>query len=263
MEEFQPLILSNLYSDRFCSHSVHHNFSCAKHINFETEFVIVLEGCLRMKIEEKTYNLTKNEAIVVLPFESHSFSCDDGIYRVVMCSNAAIPALSEFLHDKFPVTRCFSIPKELRDYQDFFCVNAPERLGQIESQVLLAPLVAEFIKNCTFRREKPLNSTLFSAALKYVNEHFLYDISLGEVAKAISCHPVSLSRIFHATTELSFSEYVTLRRCYYAKELLESTDIKITDLAFMAGFGSTRNFNRCFKKIFSVPPLAYRKTHAK
>ena len=259
MKERQVCANGNLYNDRFCSHSVHRNFSCASHINFETEFIIVLDGELVMEVEEKTYPLRKNDTLVVLPFEAHAFQCRNGMYRVIMCSNAAVPAFSAFLHDKFPVTRRFTLPEPLRVYQDLLCQSAPENLTQIESDALLAPIVAEFVKQCEFKQGKSINSSLFTAALKFVNEHFLYDITLDEVAKAISCHPVSLSRVFRAATGCSFPDYLNLRRCYYAKTLLETTDGKINEIAVLAGFGSTRNFNRCFQKTFSITPSKHRK----
>ena len=125
---------------------------------------------------------------------------------------------------------------------------------------MLAPIAATVAEQCVFDQKKHLNSNLFSNALKTINERFLFDVSLSSVADEIGCHAVTLSKLFRVTTGIGFSEYVTLRRCHYAKRLLEKPNATIEDVALNAGFNSTRNFTRCFKKVFSLTPIEYKKS---
>ena len=47
-------------------------------------------------------------------------------------------------------------------------------------------------------------------------------------------------------------------RAHFARRLLDDTDLPIVQVAFAAGFGSVRQFNRACKEIFREPPRALR-----
>src|SRR4029453_9565796 len=48
------------------------------------------------------------------------------------------------------------------------------------------------------------------------------------------------------------------RRPHFARRLLDDTDLSLTDVAFAAGFGSVRQFNRTMQDIFRAPPRELR-----
>jgi AraC family transcriptional regulator, regulatory protein of adaptative response / DNA-3-methyladenine glycosylase II len=47
-------------------------------------------------------------------------------------------------------------------------------------------------------------------------------------------------------------------RAHFARRLLDDTDLPITEVAFVAGYGSARQFNREFKRIFRATPSQLR-----
>jgi AraC family transcriptional regulator of adaptative response / DNA-3-methyladenine glycosylase II len=47
-------------------------------------------------------------------------------------------------------------------------------------------------------------------------------------------------------------------RTHFARRLLDDTDLTVTEIAFAAGFGSLRQFNRAFREIFRAAPLELR-----
>jgi AraC family transcriptional regulator of adaptative response / DNA-3-methyladenine glycosylase II len=47
-------------------------------------------------------------------------------------------------------------------------------------------------------------------------------------------------------------------RAHFARRLLDDTDLSVTDVAFAAGYGSARQFNREFKRIFGGTPIQLR-----
>jgi len=48
------------------------------------------------------------------------------------------------------------------------------------------------------------------------------------------------------------------RRAHFARRLLDDTDLTVTDIAFAAGFGSLRQFNRTMQEVFRAPPTDLR-----
>ena len=234
---------------------------CPSHVNLETEFVVVRSGELIMEIENVRYCIKKNEGIFVLPFEAHSFESENCECTIIIFSRNVAKSFHEFIQNKTPLTRIFPLPNIFFDLIQTFCPNDKTyyQFEKLQAEGILAPIISQIANHCKFKVEKTIKNDLISSALSSINENFLSHMSLEEVAEQIGCHPVTLSKTFYATIGIHFSQYISLRRCYYAKALLDNTKNSITDIALEAGFGSLRDFNRCFKKIFSLSPSQYRK----
>ncbi len=237
------------------------NVNCLTHVNLQMELVIVTKGELIMVIENEKYHIREGESIFVEPFETHSFeSVSNECYIMVFDENTG-KGFYDFLQDKAPLTRLCSVPTPVLRLVEFVCPQSTVYYDRFKAESVLAPLLSVIIEKCKFKQEKSIHKTLISAALAVINKKLLFDITLGTVAEEIGCHPVTLSKTFKASTGINFSTYIVLRRCYHAKLMLEKTEQSITEIAFNSGFGSLRDFNRCFKKVFSLTPLAYRKSN--
>ena len=63
-----------------------------------------------------------------------------------------------------------------------------------------------------------------------------------------------LSRVFSEAVGINFRRFVNELRLEYARELLTTTDLPVTEIAYKSGFGSIRSFNRAFgEEYHSVP----------
>jgi len=65
-------------------------------------------------------------------------------------------------------------------------------------------------------------------------------------------------RLFKAATGLAITEYAKEKRLAIAAEQLRITNIPVKTIAADAGYQSTRNFARRFKKLFLVRPSEFR-----
>ena len=63
---------------------------------------------------------------------------------------------------------------------------------------------------------------------------------------------------FNDNFGMNFSSYVNNYRVQLVKEYLLKTDLDITQISTMCGFGTIRNFNRIFKSICGLSPSEYR-----
>jgi AraC-like DNA-binding protein len=94
-------------------------------------------------------------------------------------------------------------------------------------------------------------------ARKFIEQHFAEELSLGMVAKAVSFNANYLSERFKQVTGVNFVEYVARIRFEKACSLLHDGDLKISDIAFAAGFQSLSQFNRVFKRLSGKSPTQY------
>ena len=93
---------------------------------------------------------------------------------------------------------------------------------------------------------------------KFIEEHSGEELSLRRVAKAVNIHPNYLSEKFKQVTGMNFVEYVARTRFEKACKLLHDGGLRISDIAFAAGFQSLSQFNRVFKRLSGKSPTQFR-----
>jgi AraC family transcriptional regulator, regulatory protein of adaptative response / DNA-3-methyladenine glycosylase II len=68
-----------------------------------------------------------------------------------------------------------------------------------------------------------------------------------------------LRRLFVMHLGVTPDQLARSRRAHFARRLLDDTDLSVTDLAFAAGFGSLRQFNRAMREVFRASPTELRR----
>ena len=67
-----------------------------------------------------------------------------------------------------------------------------------------------------------------------------------------------LRRLFLRHLGVSPDQLARSRRAHFARRLLDDTDLTVLDIAFAAGFGSLRQFNRTMREVFRASPTDLR-----
>ena len=104
------------------------------------------------------------------------------------------------------------------------------------------------------------NRHVISQAEKYVRENFCDpNISLISVANHVAMSAAYFSTVFSQTTGRSFISYLTAMRIERAKELLSTTNMKLSDIALEIGYNEPNYFSHVFRKTTGMTPKEYRK----
>lgn len=106
--------------------------------------------------------------------------------------------------------------------------------------------------------EPSCNDALVDAARDKIRMSYSEEISLEELASLFNVTPRTLSRRFVSATGVSPIHYLTRHRLNVARNLLQSTDLQIQQIAEQSGFGSATVFCRNFKKEYSQTPREFR-----
>ncbi|TVP79282.1 MAG: AraC family transcriptional regulator [Puniceicoccaceae bacterium] len=96
-------------------------------------------------------------------------------------------------------------------------------------------------------------------AIRLIKESHHEALSLGDVAKEVGLSRERLSRLFHQTIGITFSEYLSGVRLTEARRQLSSDPGKITEIAFACGFQSLSQFNRRFRATEGISPSEFRR----
>lgn len=93
----------------------------------------------------------------------------------------------------------------------------------------------------------------------YIRQHMDQAISREDLAKHVNLHPDYLSRWFKKETGKSIIEYISTEKITFAKELLLTTDLSVSDIATTVGFSNFSYFSKVFKQEVKLNPNQYRK----
>jgi len=116
----------------------------------------------------------------------------------------------------------------------------------------------------TLREEKRWQESLVERVKSYIIEHYNEeDLNLERIAREFKLSPYYLSHTFKRVEGEKLWKYLREVRLARAKELLETTDMSITDIALEVGYSDTAYFCTLFKKEVGVSPTRYRKNIVK
>jgi len=104
-----------------------------------------------------------------------------------------------------------------------------------------------------------VSSRLAQSAAVLVDEGFLNDGSVADLAARVGVTDRHLRRIFEAEFGVSLIEFAQTQRLLMAKRLLTDTRLPVSMVALASGFGSVRRFNDLFLKRYGLNPLRFRK----
>ncbi len=95
-------------------------------------------------------------------------------------------------------------------------------------------------------------------ALNFLEDNLQGRTDYGKIACMARCSVYHFQRMFTFMTDITLSEYIRRRKMTLAAFELQSSDIKIVDLALKYGYESPEAFSRAFQKLHGLAPTAVR-----
>ncbi|NOU98127.1 AraC family transcriptional regulator [Paenibacillus sp. LMG 31456] len=140
----------------------------------------------------------------------------------------------------------------------FMKLNTAQGISAWFKKELLPPTL-------TFVKQRVESQYLNTAhqMVQLIHEQYDQDLSLESCADQLKFHPVYLSRVFKKEIGVTFIDYLTDYRVNMAKKLLETTNLKISEIAERLNYNSSTGFIRTFRKITGVTPGQYRESQTK
>lgn len=94
--------------------------------------------------------------------------------------------------------------------------------------------------------------------MQYILAHRFQKITLVEVAAQANLTKEAFCRFFKLRTRKTFTDYLLHLRINEAKQLLQETELGISEIAYQVGFENLSYFNRSFKRIAGQTPRDFR-----
>ncbi len=125
------------------------------------------------------------------------------------------------------------------------------------------PLVRDILsKAISFRDQQSATryGMVIRRAQAYLNEHYQNPgISLHEVARHVALSNNHFCTVFSQEMGITFTECLTGLRLNKAKELLRTTSLRSSEIAYQVGYNDPHYFSYLFKKNTGLTPRDYRR----
>lgn len=97
----------------------------------------------------------------------------------------------------------------------------------------------------------------------YINENYMREIRLSDMASLAGMSASAFSRFFKLHTGRNLTDYIIdMRLGYASRQLVDSTD-SIAEISYSCGFNNLSNFNRIFRKKKGCSPSEFRDNYRK
>ena len=234
------------------------------HLHSELELLYVERGRLHVTVNERSHLLERGQLAVIFPNSVHGYHTDlapgNRFYMIIagtdICGDyqhmlRQYHPSDPFLTQPLPADLTYAFRRLVRQKADgctpaVFKAYLQLLLAFIQPMLQLLPNTDGDFYGLPFR------------AISYIQRHYLQPLSLEAVSRAVGVSRYSLSRLFSGGLHTSFCDYVNGLRVQRAQQLLDSTDLPVTQIAFDSGFDNPRTFNRAFLHVCGVTPREFR-----
>lgn len=97
------------------------------------------------------------------------------------------------------------------------------------------------------------------AAVRYIREHACSEIGVKDVIGHVAVSYSTLSRQFHRALSRSIHDEIVQVRIQRARDLLQDTQLTLSQIAQLAGFKHQEYFGKIFRSITGMTPGQYRR----
>lgn len=267
---FNPEILYIFDADSkgpFDGKNHHHDF---------VEMSILVSGEVFYNIEGKTTHLTEPTVLLLNPGVSHyEYMPSDMKNRQVHIGIRNF-TIDLFPRDYFPIKE--PIIRLSKNRQNFFdsCDEILKEREQFRtgSELLLKGLILKLFvlllrdasilpaneSSLLLTADEKEKLTLIEEVVQYLENHYMEDLTLNQIADHFYTSPTSLSRAFKEHTGETVINYLIQLRLLKAKEMIEDNlDISIRQVSQLVGYQDAYYFSKLFKKYYGKSPTLFQK----
>lgn len=269
MEELKVLDYSNVFIASYFTD----NHECA-HANREHTLIYLYSGELEITEQGKKYVLHAGECAFMR--RDHRMMLQKHIRNGVPYRSIVLKFSRKFLRDFYHGIAKKDLPEQAkRDKRSFMRLPAdrPDIKSLFESilpffdsgirpsEDLLKLKMVEGMY-ILLDTDTSLYASLFDFSepwkidlLEYMNENYMYDLSMEEIAAHTGRSLASFKRDFKKISSLSPQKWIINRRLEAAHEMiLSGKHNKVTDICYQVGFKNLSHFSKIYKDMYGCSP---------
>lgn len=232
------------------------------------QWIITVSGDGEVVVGDETYHLDSNLGIFIPAHIPHSYkkTSKNWVTHWVTFNGEHIDEIFHMLH----LTSIEIIPlkdsaSQLRKLENIFYLatgNYPKNAFKISTL-----LYSNLEKIYSLHTNAPLTNVdhkdnLVDIVLEYIDQYYMMELTINEIAKFIHISPQYLCRLFKQQLKLRPFEYINQVRINKSKSMLLKTPTpKIENVSHAVGFANPSYYTAIFKKVEKITPREFIKQH--
>jgi len=224
-----------------------------EHVSFHShkyhELVYYPKGCGETVIGGKLFRFSEETFTIIPPDVEHneSYQSDTEAFCIIFDSPKMLPVafytdtgrnVQKIIEELF-----YEVEKQPYGYQEMLSL----KLNEILLHILR-------LKNSDSAATKS-----FEYIINYLGENYQEKINLVDCAARLHISYEYFRHKFKAITGLSPQQYLMESRLSAAENLLRSSNLNCTEIAYRCGFSTSAQFSALFRKRYGVSPLKFKK----
>lgn len=235
--------------------SIHLNIKSFSKFEFKgVILMLILDGSGIVRVDQRIIPVTFGDLLIFNGDSSHIISND--LWRVcymVLDGENIYKLISSIFNGK-NLYHISKIDYIYGLFRQIYRTMDSNMCSYLDSCGYLLHLFSEIIKYDT---KEELTDYFEPRILNYIENHYMIDISVEDMAEYCGYSPSSFIRKFKKIFGETPHEYLNFKRITYAKELLAIGELPIKDIAEVVGYNSFSNFCVAFKNKENMTPKQY------
>lgn len=239
------------------------DFPSHTHEFFECSYVAGGEAI--QIINGAEYRVKKGDLCILFPTDFHEIKSGTGMCSMYFSFTEEVMS-SAILYDLIESKKesvYHLTENEQQRFESFFNLlseTVKENKKEKIVKNILECIVLDILEKMDTQAKIDKQNIPIYKAIMYIMRNFKSTISLEEISREAGLSKNYFSNIFNKNMGMSVSTYISNVRLLFAKNLLMSTDMTVTEICFESGFNSIAAFSKEYKKKYGISPKASRKT---
>lgn len=236
------------------------------HSHAFTELFYVVKGKGRFQFGESEFVSVKEDNMIIINANTlHTeFSDKKDPLEYIVLGIEGIEFLSDENNLGYSIHNYFEFKHEILFYIKSIVneIEQKEMFNELIVEYLVKILIMNVIRRTVtklkvYEGDPNINKDCVFIE-NYLNIHFRENITLDKLSELTFLNKYYLSHEFKKYSGMSPIEYLLTKRLTEARKLLATTDLSISQISSIVGFGTSSYFSQYFKKSVGISPSEYR-----
>lgn len=237
-----------------------------RHSNAQWELHLLLQGSCRVDLEEESCQLRSGQAILIAPGQYHRPKANPGPFeRLSLAICVREGALARQLEEKCPGSLVIEptgymlqlaarILREHMTRQDFRQTAMESMLSCLLVELFRLLQLSETVQVADDYRSSRVTEIIDT----YFEQHFADSAGEQALAEQLHISRRQLVRILQEHYGMNFRQKLIRTRMDHAAWLLRSTELPVSEICGIVGYGAESAFFKVFRQQFGMTPNQYR-----
>lgn len=221
------------------------------------------------RTNNKTYHLHAGQGFLICPGEVMYYKADSEDpweYTWLAFKGAEVSNYLAIAHLDLenPIFTCY----HTEDMEDLLhkIDQSKKLMGTLNGHLKLLSYTIEFFSllvddktlDTHDSKESPMNPYV-KKTIDYIYVNYWHKLTINEIADYVGLERKYLSTLFKKETQVSPSKFIQKVRVRHAYELLQNSDLSITEISNSVGYSDPLQFSKIIRKALGHPPSQIRK----